>query len=223
MAFLVLMGWISGQTSPAQTALGGAQLESACQAYADKAVKNAQEWEQLQCQKKLNVSPQMFDTDRNYHYNRCKNSVGTSIASDLKAMEDQLAPCRGISGGTQQVPSRPVPPRYRNNGRDNIPSMDTTNEGDIWDIQVINSADLGRSDHTYRIGGGMNGAFTAKNMSSNGIQFTGGLNGTKFEGLMTDSTGYRATLIGHLASPGRIEGTGCDNRGRSYSFSMVRR
>jgi len=40
---------------------------------------------------------------------------------------------------------------------------------------------------------------------------------------MTDRTGYQANFIGHRSSPSRIEGTGCDNRGRSFSFSMTRR
>jgi hypothetical protein len=216
---------ISGltQSLPAQTALSGSALESACQVYADKAVNYAKEWEQLQCQKKLNVSPQIFDADRTYQYNRCKNSVGTSIASDLKLMENELAPCRAIAGRPGNPPGRPEPPRPPTNGRDNITSTEKANaDGDLWEIVVINSADLGRSDHAYRIGS-MNRPFTAKNTRSNGIEFTGELKGSQFEGLMTDKTGYRATLIGHLSNPGRIDGTGCDNRGRSYSFTMTRR
>jgi hypothetical protein len=224
MIFPVLIG-IFGliRSLPAQTALSGAALESACQSYADKAVQCAKEWEQLQCQKKLNVSPQIFDADRTYQYNRCKNSVGTSITSDLKLMENELAPCRGISGKPGTLPGRPEPPRTITHGRDNITSTESTHvDGDLWDILVINSADLGRSEHTYRMGA-MNGPFTAKNTRSNGVEFTGELKGSQFEGVMTDKTGYRASLIGHLSSPGRIDGTGCDNRGRSYSFSMTRR
>jgi hypothetical protein len=222
-SLLVVISGITRNVS-AQTALSGAELESACQTYADKAVANAKQWEQLQCQKKLNVAPQIFNADRTYQYNRCKNSVGTSIASDLKLMETELAPCIGISG----KPGNPPPGRLErpgsiSNGRDNITSTEKTNtDGDLWDILVINSADLARSDHAYRISS-INRPFTAKNTRSNGVEFTGELKGSQFEGVMTDKTGYRATLIGHLSNPGRIDGTGCDNRGRSYSFSMTRR
>ena len=87
---------------------------------------------------------------------------------------------------------------------------------------MINSADLGRSRHTFRIPS-LNGLFTAQNARSGGPDFSGQANGSTFEGVMTDRTGYRATLIGRRVSPTRIEGTGCDNRGRSYSFTMIRR
>jgi hypothetical protein len=220
----VLVG-ISGivRNLSAQTALSGAGLESACQSYADKAVAYAKEWEQLQCQKKLNVAPQIFNADRTYQINRCRNSVGTSIASDIKLMETELAPCIGMSGKPGNPPGRPQPPGPITNGRDNITSTEkATADGDLWDIVVINSADLARSDHTYRIGP-INKPFTAKNTRSNGIEFAGELKGSQFEGVMTDKTGYRATFIGHLSSPSRIDGTGCDNRNRSYSFSMTRR
>jgi hypothetical protein len=100
LEFLILIGSICGPgKSLAQRVLSGAELENSCQAYADKAVQNSKEWEQLQCQRKLNESNQIFDTDRTYQYNRCIRSVGTSIASDLKYMEDELRKCRGISGG----------------------------------------------------------------------------------------------------------------------------
>jgi len=56
------------------------------------------EREQLQCQKKLNIVPQIFTSEGNYHYNRCNNIVGTAIAADLQAMEDFLLSCRGPVG-----------------------------------------------------------------------------------------------------------------------------
>jgi hypothetical protein len=212
----------------AQRVLSGAELENGCQTYADKAVKLANEWENLQCQKKLNVSPQIFDTDREYHYKRCKNSVGTSIASDLQLMENELKPCRGISdqpGGQRGRPDQPDPrDRPRDIPRRDPPGSDFGNSnGEIWDVTVINSADLARSYHTFRIPT-LNGMFTAKNMNpAGGVDFKGQLNGSVFEGLMTDNTGYRATLIGHRTASGDIEGTGCDNRNRSYSFLMKRK
>jgi hypothetical protein len=95
-------------------------------------------------------------------------------------------------------------------------------EGDLWNVLVINSADLGRSEHTCRIAS-LNGRFTARNARSGGPDFSGQANGSVFKAIMTDQTGYQANFVGHLSSPSRIEGTGCDNRGRSFSFSMTRR
>jgi hypothetical protein len=233
LAIIGLGPWNCANLS-AQRVLSGAELESGCQTYADKAVKLAKEWADLQCQKKLNVSPQIFDTDREYHYKRCKNSVGTSIAADLQLMENELKPCRGISNqnggnpGNPGNPGRPDTPDLRNRRPDtprrDTPGNDSNNStGEIWDITVINSADLARSYHTFRIPT-VNGMFTAKNMNpAGGVEFIANLNGSVFEGLMTDNTGYRATLIGHRTSSGDIEGTGCDNRSRSYSFTMKRR
>jgi hypothetical protein len=129
-------------------------LENGCQSYADKAVKLAAEWEQLLCQKKLNVSPQLFATDRNYQYNRCRNSVGTTIASDLESMENELKPCRAISGQSGNPPGNPPEnPPVNPPGRpskplvgiarpDNPPTDPGGVNGDLWEIVVINSADL---------------------------------------------------------------------------------
>ncbi len=224
----------------AQRALGGAELESACQAYADKAVKIAKEWEERQCKQKLDLAPQLMDTDRTWHYNRCKGSVGTGIDSNLKMMQDDLKKCPGDSGqdggqiagtgitgtgntgGNNSRRDNPGwdPPRrdYPRNGNDN-----QTGGGDVWDITVVNSADLARSYHVYRIPS-LNGMFTGKNLNpAGGPEFRGQMNGSVFEAVMTDNTGYRATFIGHGTMSGDIEGTGCDNRNRSYSFVMKRR
>ena len=85
---------------------------------------------------------------------------------------------------------------------------------------MINSADLARSCHTYRIPS-LNGMFTGQNMNpAGGPEFRGQMNGSVFEAQMTDNTGYRATFIGHGTMTGDIEGTGCDNRNRSFSFVM---
>jgi hypothetical protein len=226
LAIFALIGWISGQGSwlRCQTILSGAELENACQQYADKAVKYAKEWELLQCQKKLSVSPQLMDTDRNYHLTRCRNSVGTTISADLQSMEKDLIPCRGNSGGLVTPPTTPerppiTPPPSR---RDYPPPITRNAEGDLWDILVINSADLARSEHSFRIGT-LNGQFAGQNARAGGPEFSGQVNGSIFEAVMTDRTGYRANFIGHLSRPGLIEGTGCDNRGRGFSFSMTRR
>jgi hypothetical protein len=224
LVLLAIVGWVPGN-APAlftQTALSGAELENACQVYADKAVKYGKEWEQLQCQKKLNVAKQLFTTDRNYYYTRCKNSVGTTMAADLESMENDLKLCRGVSGIPGNPPEKPENPPVITPGRDNPPTETGNTTGDLWDIVVINSADLARSEHTYRIPT-LDGLFTARNTLFGGPDFSGRVNGSVFEAVMTDSSGYRATFIGHLSGPGRIEGTGCDNRGRSYSFSMSRR
>jgi hypothetical protein len=224
LAIMAVMGWISGNGPAlhAQKALGGSELESACQTYADKAIKLAKEWEQLLCQKKLNVSPQLFDTDRNYHYLRCKNSVGTTITADLQSMENDLLPCRGVSSRPATQPGTPEQPPINNPRRDNPPPTTNNRNGDWWDIVVINSADLARSEHTFSIGS-LNGRFSAQNARTGGPDFSGQLNGSVFEAIMTDRTGYQANFVGHRSSPTRIDGTGCDNRGRSFSFSMTRR
>lgn len=206
----------------AQRALGGAELDSACQAYADKAVKLAKEWEQLQCQKKLNVSPQLFDTDRDWHYKRCLGSAGTGITANLQSMEKELVPCRGVSGGQVSQPGTPTQPPVNNPRRDIPPPVTNSSNGDVWEIEVINSADLARSEHAFRIGS-LNGRFSAQNLRAGGPDFSGQLNGSVFEAIMTDRTGYQANFVGHRSTAGRIEGTGCDNRGRSFSFTMVRR
>ena len=58
LAFWAVIGWSFGNATNlyAVTPLGGAALENGCQAYADKAVSYAKEWEQFQCQKKLSVA-----------------------------------------------------------------------------------------------------------------------------------------------------------------------
>jgi hypothetical protein len=222
----------------AQRTLGGAELENGCQTYADKAVKMANEWERLECGKKLDLFPQIMDTERDWQYKRCIRGVGTTIASDLKSMEDNLKQCPGFSGravdqqGYQQGGNQRGQPdgqqgrpttTTRTDPRRNTPQNDTGNSsGEIWDILVINSADLARSYHSYRIPS-LNGIFTAQNTIPDGPEFGGQMNGSVFEAVMTDDTGYRATFIGHGAGHGIIEGTGCDNRNRSYSFSMKRR
>jgi hypothetical protein len=223
----------------AQRILGGAELENACQTYADKAAKIAKEWDARDCGKKLDYFPQLMDTDRTWHINRCKGSVGTSIDANLKLMEDDLKKCPGSSGkdgsytagtgiaGTGNQGgnnNRRDNPQWDNPRRGN-PGNDIRNSGggEVWDIVVINSADLAQSFHTYRIPS-LNGMFTAQNMNpAGGPDFRGQMNGSVFEALMTDNTGYRANFIGHGAGFGVIEGTGCDNRNRSFSFTMKRR
>ncbi|MBI5482219.1 MAG: hypothetical protein HY906_25410, partial [Deltaproteobacteria bacterium] len=61
-----------------------------------------------------------------------------------------------------------------------------------------------------------------KSVVAGGPSLGGSLRGVVFEGLLTDATGYQATLVGRQVKPNRIEGTGCDNRGRSYSFTLTR-
>jgi len=218
----------------AQRILGGAELENGCHTYADKAVKLAKEWERLQCAKKLDLYPQIMDTERDWQYRRCIRGVGSTIAADLKMMEDNLKQCPGFSGqpadqqgyqqGGQQggQQGKPDPTIWTNPPRNNTQTDTGSSAGELWDITVTNSADLGRSYYSYRIPT-LNGIFTAKNTIPTGPEFRGQMNGSVFEAVMTDDTGYRATFIGHGAGFGIIEGTGCDNRNRSYSFSMKRR
>jgi hypothetical protein len=232
------LGHWSGTPLVAQRILSGGELENGCQAYADKAVKIAKEWEERQCQKKLDYSPQLMDTDRAWHYNRCRNSVGTSIDANLKSMEDDLKKCPGTSGqtgglgdagnqggwgGQRDKPDTSRDPLRDNSRRDRTRNDAGNSGGEVWDITVTNSADLTRSYHTCRIPS-LNGMFTGQNMNpAGGPDFRGQMNGSVFEGLMTDNTGYRANFIGHGAGFGVIEGTGCDNRSRSFSFTMKRR
>ena len=223
-AFLAIVGWGFGNATElfAVTPLGGAELENGCQAYADKAVKYANEWEQFQCQKKLNVAPQLCTTDRKYHYSRCKDTVGTTITADLQAMENWMESCGGLAGRPENPPGKTKTPPVNIPPRENPPIETKNTTLDVWDIVVINSADLGRSEHTYRIST-VNGPFKAQNTRIGGPEFSGQLNGSVFEAVMTDSPGYWANFIGHMSSPKRIEGTGCDSHGQSFSFSMDRR
>lgn len=214
---LITMAWGLGNAADlfAQTILSGTALENGCRTYADRAVKNANEWTQLQCQKRLNVSPQLFDADRAYHLKRCFGSAGTTISSDLQSMENDLTACKGLASPPPAHPSTNRP--YRE------PSGKTENQtGDLWDVVVINSEDLARSLHTYQIPA-LSGAFIARNMRSGGPELSGKVNGSVFKALMTDRSGYEATFIGRLSGTKRIEGTGFDNRGRSFSFTMIRR
>jgi hypothetical protein len=225
----------------AQRALSGAELNNACQVYAEKAVKISKQWEGRECGKKLSYFPQLMDTDQTWHLNRCLGSVGTSIDANLKLMEDDLKKCPGASnndgsyiagtgyngtntqGGGNNRPDNPPP--WENNSRRDNPVNNNQNQGggDVWDIIVINSADLARSYHTFRIPS-LNGMFVAQNLNpAGGPDFRGQMNGSVFEAVMTDNTGYHATLIGHGTMSGDIEGTGCDNRNRSYSFTMKKR
>jgi hypothetical protein len=240
---MIGFGLWNGRVLLAQKILSGSELENGCQAYADKAVKLAKEWEELQCQKKLNNSPQLFDTDRTWQYNRCRNSVGTTIASDLQSMENDIKPCRAMSGrqggqtqgwqggqgGQGSQGGQGGQPRWPDNTNTRNPGWNTPGNnngnlsGEIWDITVINSADMARSYHTFRIPS-LNGRFTGQNLNpAGGPDFSGQMNGSVFEAVMTDNTGYRATFIGHGAGYGAIDGTGCDNRNRSFSFTMRRR
>jgi hypothetical protein len=88
---------------------------------------------------------------------------------------------------------------------------------------VINSVDLARSQQTYRIPSHLNGRFKGQNVVAGNPDFEGEVSGSVFRAVGTDRTGYRAEFFGRVASPGRIEGTGCDNRNRSYSFTLIKR
>ncbi|GEM_PF-3519464 len=242
LSCLLIAGLIllTGTNLFAQRALSGAELENSCQTYADKAVKYAKEWETRQCSKKLDYYPQLMDTDRTWHYNRCIGSAGSGINTNLKLMEDDLKKCPGDSGNNDSYTAgtgytgtgnqggnnnRPDNPPTWDNSRRDIPvnSGGNPGSGEIWDIIVINSADLARSYHTFKIPS-LNGIFTAQNMNpAGGPDFRGQMNGSVFEAQMTDNTGYVAKFIGHGTMSGDIEGTGCDNRNRSFSFTMKRR
>ncbi len=228
----------------AGTALGGAALESGCRAYADKAVKNALEWRQRDCGKKLNLGVQLMDTDPNFHLNRCRNSVGTTIDTDLKLQEENLNKCRGISGtgGTQPQGTRPPampppvtpPPVTPPMGTKPLPPSQTNppqpppvNPGSVsaaavWDLVVINSVTLGRSQQSYQIAG-LSAQFKARNVVPGGLALEGTISGSAFEAVATDQTGYRANFFGRVVNKGHVEGTGCDNRGRGFSFTLIKR
>jgi hypothetical protein len=231
--------WVFGYTSnsAAGNLLSGAELESGCRAYSEKAVKIANEWKERDCGKRLNLGLQSMDTDYNYHYNRCTRSGGTTIDADLKDMRNYIKQCRGVTAGTGMVtppigthppptqppatqPPQPKPPTGT------VPPPSTAGNvsaGDVWDVVVINSVDLARSQQTYRIATPLNGRFKGQNVVAGNPDFEGEVSGSTFHGVMTDRTGYRAEFFGRKAAPGRFEGTGCDNRNRSYSFTLVKR
>jgi hypothetical protein len=224
--------------------LGGAALETGCRAYADKAVKNAQEWKRLDCGKKLNLGVQLMDTDFNFHFNRCRNSIGTTIDTDLKFQEEHLKKCPGFAagGGTQtqgtkppvmpppatQPPvtppmgTRPPPPPPTDPPTPPPANPGAVSAADVWDLVVINSVTLGRSQQTYHIAT-LSGQFKARNVVADNLELEGSVSGAAFEAVATDKTGYRANLYGRLVSTGRVEGTGCDNRGRGFSFALNKR
>lgn len=217
--------------------LGGAALENGCRAYADKAVKNAREWKQLDCGRKMNLGVQLMDTDPNFHYNRCKNSIGTTIDADLQLQEEHLKKCRGIAGagGTQTQGAQPPsitppvtqPPVTQPPMGTRPPPPPPTNPGavsvaDVWDLVVINSVNLARSQQSYQIPA-LNGRFKARNLVAGNLELEGAVSGSAFEAVATDNTGYRANLFGRVVNKGGIEGTGCDNRGRGFSFTLIKR
>lgn len=207
---------VCGYALPAfsSSPLSGAMLDQGCRTFADKAAKYGTEWEQRQCSKKLNVSPQELDSDYNTHFRRCMGSVGTTIDRDLKSMESYLLKCRGVTPGVESKDKRPPV---------TVPvAVDQASGGDVWDLVVINSVDLGRSQQSYRIPG-VNGNFKGANLVSGGLEFSGNFNGSSFQAHASDKTGYQANFFGRKVTPSRVEGTGCDNRNRSYSFTLIKR
>jgi hypothetical protein len=56
-----------------------------------------------------------------------------------------------------------------------------------------------------------------------GMEFSGNFSGSVFRAFGADKTGYQANFFGRMVSPERVEGTGCDNRGNGYSFTLIRR
>lgn len=84
MLFLLL---VYPQNSMAVKPLSGGELESACRAYAAKAAQNTQQWIANNCRQKLSMTSQLLEYDYNRHYNRCKETLGTSINNDLQHQE----------------------------------------------------------------------------------------------------------------------------------------
>jgi hypothetical protein len=239
LGFALAAAWVLGgfSNSFAGNALGGAALENGCRVYSEKAVKNAKEWKERDCGKKLNLGVQLMDTDYNFHYNRCKNSVGTTIDADLQEQDKYLKQCRGVTGGTGVVtppagtypPSTPPPGNQPPQTRPPTPTVPppppagSAAAGDVWDLVVINSVDLARSQQTYHIPAPLNGRFKGQNVVVGNLDFEGDVSGSAFHAVATDRSGYRAEFFGRVATKNRIEGTGCDNRNRGFSFTLVKR
>jgi hypothetical protein len=231
--------WVLGyaSSSTAGNPLSGAALEDGCRAYAEKAEKNSKKWMERDCGKKMSLAPQIMDTDFNWQYRRCIGSVGTSIDADLQEQEKLLKQCRGVTAGTGVVtpptgtnppstpPPGPQPPQPKPPTSAVVPPSATGNmsAGDVWDLVVINSVDLARSQQTYRIPAPLNGRFKGQNLVAGNPDFEGEVSGSAFRAVMTDRTGYRAEFFGRTAASGRIEGTGCDNRNRSFSYTLIKR
>jgi len=145
--------------------------------------------------------------DANYHFNRCKGSVGTTIDGDLQSMENYLKQCRGTSSSKPIVV--PKPPTVRKSE-------------DVWDLIVINKANNARSNQSYRIPS-VTGRFTAQNIVSGNLALGGEVRGSSFKAIGTDNTGYQAYFIGKAVGTDRFQGEGYDNRGRKFTFELVRR
>jgi len=223
-------------TSWAGPMLSGAALDSGCRAYADQAVKNSKEWERRDCGKKLNLGVQLMDTDYNWQLNRCLRSVGTSIDTDLQEQEKYLKQCpQDVIGGTGVVPPAgtyppPTPPPVTQPPQPRPPTpvhppavpSGKASAGPAWDLIVIESVTLGRSQQTYRIPSPIEGAFKGVNVAAGNPDFEGEYSAPAFRAVMTDPTGYRADFFGRKTESGKFEGTGCDNRGRSFSFKLVK-
>ncbi len=96
LIFLAVIGWGLGNANSlsAQSFMNAVELENNCQFYADKAVMNADEWENLQCGKKMSIAPQLLNKDRMFHFNRCMDSAARTFSADLKSMEKALKACR---------------------------------------------------------------------------------------------------------------------------------
>ncbi|MGB9934748.1 hypothetical protein [Thermodesulfovibrio yellowstonii] len=101
MLFLLLL---YPQNSMAVKPLSGGELESACRAYAAKAAQNTQQWIANNCRQKLSMTSQLLEYDYNRHYNRCKETLGTSINNDLQHQENLLKKCMGVSPPPQKPP-----------------------------------------------------------------------------------------------------------------------
>ena len=236
---LLALAWLTGfaVNASAGNALSGAALENGCRTYADKAVKNSKEWKERDCGKKLQLDIQVMDTDFNWQYKRCMGSVGTTIDTDLQIQETHLQKCRGVTAGTGVVtpPAGTYPPSTPPTGTQppqtrpptpTVPPPPPTGSaaaGDLWDLVVINSVDLAHSQQAYHIPAPLNGRFKGQNVVAGNLDFEEDVSGSAFHAVATDRSGYRAELFGRVAAKNRIEGTGCDNRNRSFSFTLVKR
>lgn len=127
--FILFLLFIYPQNSIAVKPLSGGELENACRAYATKAAQNTQQWNANNCRQKLNMTSQLLEYDYNRHYNRCKETLGTTINEDLQFQEKLLKKCMEVS----QPPTKPP--------KDKTGTI-TDTKPDITKRELINNSQL---------------------------------------------------------------------------------
>jgi len=213
--------------------LSGSVLEQACSAYADRGVKDSQQWEQRRCREKLNIALQLFTTEYRSHYTRCMSSVGTSIESDNATRQDYLRRCdAGMTSDRPPVvppPSTttpPVTPPTKPPGTVTTPGTRTPGAEIVkpgaWEITLLDLKTLKTYRHVYSFtfrGNNFEGAYL--DPRNNKSSFSGYISpdGSRIEYRQQDRD-YQANFAGRKTGTGRFEGAVCDSRGNIFTFTL---